>query len=80
MNQTKLRPIYIEWVDSNAHSAWRDADEDIPTFYPIKTIGWFLKKDDEWTYVYQSAGNWNQISELMLIPNGCIKKKRFIKF
>lgn len=79
MNTQKLKAIYIEWVDSNSHGGWKKADEDPPEFKPIKTIGWFLKKDKQWTYVFQSAGNWNEITELMLIPNGCISKRRFIK-
>jgi len=80
MIKCKLNDIVeVEWIDAFATSEWLESEkaQKRPNV-DAKTIGYFLKIDDEMIYMSNSVIS-SKERDLITIPLGCIKKARKLK-
>lgn len=82
----KLRIIEVEWLDAHRKDGWSNNHE-IDTWDDrdgfVKQIGYLYKETKDWLYMVSGHGNEKPDDPGYLcthkIPQGMIKKKRYLK-
>ena len=75
--------LEVYWIDAVDQSKWQSPEEagKRPDDTDTLTLGYFLKKDDEFLYVSWSAGPKKDSERTVTtIPLGCIKEVRILGF
>lgn len=77
----KRRIVSIEWVDSTSVHGWgSDSDSLVPA--KCKTVGQLVHKPTTKNQSYAvatSSVEFGDVTDVMVIPKGCVTKFRYIK-
>lgn len=75
----RIRPVYVEWVDSSSIYGWRPP-ETCSAPATIKSVGYLLRQDHKGIVltngISELSGN---VSDQMSIPKGAVLKLKFLK-
>jgi hypothetical protein len=72
---TMLKPIYVEWLDSNAYGGWRSAEnlsEETTHTLKVFSLGFLLYENDVCVTITTSISTTEGVLDPLSIPKSCI--------
>lgn len=76
----KLHLVEVEWEDSTSSGRWVSEKDAEVTPAQVHTVGWQLKRNRKYILlITQRDETYNECSDRIRIPRGCIKSIRKIE-
>lgn len=75
-----MKLLYIEWSDTaNDGGDWIDFKRAVREVEHCQSVGWILEEDDEKLVIVPNISEDKQCFGSVIIPKGCITKRKVLK-
>ena len=79
MLQIKNKLVIVNYQDPTTWSSWQNPEDVIFTAAECVSIGWVMEDTKQKLVIFGAMNDLGQISDVTVIPKGCIIKIRTIK-